>query len=424
MTANIMTHPKLLRESYMLSELIGLKVLLNGKKIGKVEDIIAKENATLPVVTHILVARSFGDPSLLVPWSHVRLVGKDEIVVDIPDIKSFEGEPQEGQVCLKDHVLDKKVLDVEERELDMVYDIRLMAVNDQMYVSDVDISRTSFLRRLGLGWLAKRITIKPEEDRIISWKYVQRLPDQIGSFRGNVKLNTLKETLADMQPVDIADILEELEHEQRVQIFEHLDPEQASDTLEEINPNVQRALVSSLSKEKVAMLIDDMTPGQAADVLSVLPTADAEDIIELLSEDNARKVRAIIEHQEENILDFTTHEFLTFSPDKTAKQVLDEYRVAARGKDSVMYLYVVDAENHLLGIADIKEVLQADEKALLKDIMTEDVITLDADSTLREAWKMFTRYNFRALPVTDKDNMILGVVPYRDIVGLKHHFIE
>ena len=47
-----------------------------------------------------------------------------------------------------------------------------------------------------------------------------------------------------------------------------------------------------------------MTPGQAADVISVLPTADADDIIELLSPENARKVRAIIEHQEENILDF------------------------------------------------------------------------------------------------------------------------
>ena len=64
------------------------------------------------------------------------------------------------------------------------------------------------------------------------------------------------------------------------------------------------------------------------------------------------------------------------------------------------------------------------ERYLLKDIMTEDVIALDADSTLKEASKLFARYNSRALPVIDAENKIVGVVPYRDIVGLKQHFFE
>ena len=76
----------------------------------------------------------------------------------------------------------------------------------------------------------------------------------MGSFRGNVKLNVLMETLSEIHPVDLADILEELDNEQRLVIFSELDTEQASDTLEEINPNVQREIVSSLKRERVVQL--------------------------------------------------------------------------------------------------------------------------------------------------------------------------
>jgi magnesium transporter len=131
-----------------------------------------------------------------------------------------------------------------------------------------------------------------------------------------------------------------------------------------------------------------------------------------------------MEQQEENILDYATQEYLTFPPDCTVERAQEEYRHAAKGKDVVMYLYIIDEKGRLLGVLDIKELVQADEKTLLKDVMVENVISLDADSTLKEASLMFARYDFRALPITDENDRILGVVTYRDVMGLKHRFIE
>ena len=73
---------------------------------------------------------------------------------------------------------------------------------------------------------------------------------------------------------------------------------------------------------------------------------------------------------------------------------------------------------------DIKELLQADDLLLLKDIMEEHVHTLDPDSTLKEASEMFTRYDYRAIPITDDHDQMLGVVTHRDVVRLKHRFVE
>jgi magnesium transporter len=417
------TPPK--EQAYFLSEILGVKVTIAGKKVGKLNDVIIKENGSLPVVTHLHIARPFGEWAV-VPWEKIGSISPKEITLTVDNIASYAGEPDDNAVLLRDHILDKKAIDMDGQEMEVIYDIKLTLKNDKLYVSDVDLSRYGLLRRMGLTSLANYIYSLAERvrEQTISWTYIQPLPEDIGSFRGNLQFNVLKEKLADLHPVDLADILEEMEPDQRVEVMEALDPEQASDTFEEIDPNIQRDLVESMKVEKVAQLIDQMTTGQAADVLSILSAPEAENILKLLDHDNAVKIHAIMEHQEENILDFATQEYVSFPPDYTVERAQDEYKTAARGKDVIMYIYVLDEKKRLLGVIDLKELLLADDKMLLKDIMEEHVHTLDPDSTLKEAHEKFARYDYRAIPISDESYNMLGCVTYRDIVGLKHSFLE
>ena len=411
---------------FLLSEMLGAKIFLHEKKIGSLSDLMIVETGRIPEVVNFVITRPFGDPPLLVPWEHIVTLEPQKLVIDIDDLKKFESSPPEDAILLRDHILDKKVLDTEDAEVEVVYDIRLIERNGKLYVTEVDTSKSARLRRLGFGFLSG--VLAPQEDPgdsgVISWMYIQPLPSHISSFKGDVKLKILKETLAEIHPVDLADILEELDHDQRVMVFSSLDNEQASDTLEEIEPNVQRDLISSLSKEKVVQLINDMTPGQAADILSVLPSSEAYVILEALNRETAKKIQSIISKQEEKVLHYTTQKILKFSPDTTVEYVQNDYPRHARDKDVIMYIYVVDVQDTLLGVIDLKELLQADDRALLKDIMVENVISLNTESSLKEASQSFARYDFRALPVTDEKNRIVGVIPYRDVMNLTHHFLE
>ncbi|MEI6842359.1 MAG: CBS domain-containing protein [Methanomicrobiales archaeon] len=413
-------------EEYFLSKIIGMKVRWNGKNIGKLTDLVIVETGKIPEVTALCISRSFGYPSLLVPMKKVLLFSRREIILQIETIEQYENMPGESAFLLRDHILDKKVLDIEDREVEMVYDIRMVYRHRKLYVTDVDVSRFGLLRRIGLEFVSNIIrNINPDrEEQMISWTYVQPLPSPMGSFKGNVKLKVLMEKLSEIHPVDLADILEELDNEQRIMILSELETEQASDTLEEIDPHVQRELVSSLNRGRVIQLINEMTPGQAADILSVLPTSDAEEIIEALDKENVKKIQAILEKQEETITNYATPEFIRFPPEITAEQAMDQYASVAKGKDVIMYIYVVDREDHLMGVIDLKELLQAEGLEKLEDIMVFEYISLSPDSTLKEAKDMFDRYDFRSLPVTDNDKRMLGVVPYRDIMNLTHHFIE
>jgi magnesium transporter len=156
----------------------------------------------------------------------------------------------------------------------------------------------------------------------------------------------------------------------------------------------------------------------------VLPAEDTRELLALLKPENASKIQSILDQQEENILNFTTLEFLKFPPDRTAGEVQEAYRTVARGIDVIMYLYIVDPADKLLGVIDIKELLMARDGDRLGDIMTETLITLSPENTLKEASLMFARYGFRAIPVTNQEGKILGVIHYRDVMDLKHRFVS
>ncbi|MBF0466659.1 MAG: CBS domain-containing protein [Nitrospirae bacterium] len=409
---------------FFLSDLIGLKVYNGDKKTGKLQDVAIIEQEKLPVVTHLIVHRPFGNKPLLVPWERVVFVRAEMIIIDLESLDQYEQEPSEGQVLLAGHVLDKKVLDMDDNEIDMVYDIKMVLRGGVLYVTDVDFSRYALLKRLGLKPIVKFLFgsdfLKKET---LSWSYVQPLPENTGVFKGNVKLNVLKEKLPEIHPVDLADILEELSGEQRLAIFNELETCQASDTLEEIEPRVQRELISSIKIERAAELINDMTPAQAADILTILPAEEADEILKLIDKENAQKVHYLLDKHDEEIINFTTSHFIKLPPQTQVSHVLHHYRDIAKDKDVIMYLYVVDKQDTLLGVVDIKETLQANADDTLEDIMTTNVISLKSENTLREASEMFSRYSFRAIPVNDDNDVILGVVLYRDVMNLKHRFV-
>jgi len=409
-----------LAQEFYLSEILGRRVFIGTEKIGRVGDLAIVETGKLPEVTHVIVSRSFGYPALTVPWDQVLLISNNEVALDltIDVLPRYETAPPPHQVLLRDHILDKKILDMDDHEVEVVYDVKIVFQHGKLHVAEVDYSRYRALRRLGFNKLANMLADRNKDDRV-SWLYVQPLPEKLGAFAGSIKLTVPKAGLSEIHPVDLADILEELEGDQRVALFNSLEAEHASDTLEEVEPRVQRELVRAIEKERAAQLINEMTPAQAADILAILPRDEAAEILKRIDQDISSKVEHIIAEHDEQILNYGSAEIIKLPPTIAAGEVLSRFREIARDKDVVMYAYVVDPAGVLMGVVDIREIVRADTGQTLADIMTEHVISLSNKSTLREAAAMFARYDFRALPITDDDDILVGAVSSRDVRSLR-----
>lgn len=408
-----------LESEFFLSEILNRRVFVKRQRIGRLSDLAIVETGKLPEVTQVVVARPHGYPALTIPWDRVLLISNQEVVLDIQEdmLAQFERSPQETLILLHDHILDKKILDMDDHEVEVVYDVKLVFQNGRLYAAEVDYSRYRALRRLGLHKLAKLLAERNKENRV-SWLYVQPLPEQLGSFAGNIKLKIPKAELSEIHPADLADILEELEGGQRVALFNALDAEQASDTLEEVEPRVQRQLIHAIEKERAATLINEMSPAQAADILAILPRDEAGVILKLIDKDKSSKVEHIIGEHNEQILLYASPKLIRLPAITSAAEVLDRYRELATGKDVVTYVYVTDAAGTLKGVVDLREIVAAEPGQTLGDVMTEHVIALPKDATLREAVMLFQRYNFRALPITDENDRLLGAVTSRDMRSL------
>jgi len=404
---------------FYLTEIVGRRVYLKTRSIGKLKDFVIQENAgKVPEVTHLLVHQPYGDPLLLLPWDKITLISNTEIVSEITSTEGYELNPLDNHIFLKDYILDKKILDMDGHEVEVVYDVKLLFQNERLFVTDVDFNRFRILRRMGFKKLANYLA-KYKEGSSISWLYVQPLPDTLGSFEGNVKLNVLKENINDIHPVDLADILEELEGSQRMAVFNQIEPELASDTLEEVEPRVQRELIRSMEKGRAAELINDMSPAQVADILSALPASEADEMIEFVDSENKQRVQQMIDKHDENIMLYSTQQVIKRPHDTVVRDVITNYRDVAGDMDVIMYVYVVNEENILQGVVDLRELIAAEPEQTLGEIMTDNVITLNPDETLQDAVDMFFRYSFRAIPIIDENSYMLGVVSFHDIKGVK-----
>ncbi len=398
---------------YFLNDLIGTKVLVQGKKVGKLGDLLVSGNDAIPGVTHIVVARPFGTPTLFVPWEDVASFSEEEVVLAKANLETYVAEPSGSAVLLNDYVKDKKVLDIANREVEIVYDIRLALKGGRLYVSDVDLNRQRLARRLGMDFLARN---KPEHavhPKMVSWAYVQPL-ENLSSLSGDIHLRILKEKLLDLPPMDLADVLEVMDHAQRVQVFDALDNQTAAQVLGETEPRVQREILASTSAERVEKIFAHLSPAEIAEIISILPRDGSREILEALKKDIAPKVHQILTEYDVPVSTLAVHRLLLFPGDLTVDDAFKRFRLQAPLSDVTMYVYVTGTEQELRGVVDINELLQADPRSRLEQIMTRTVVTV-APSMLRdEVEALFRKYHFRAIPVVDQSRHVVGAVRERD----------
>jgi magnesium transporter len=415
-------------KTLLLGDVIGKKVRTkSGITLGKLKDFVFTDDPKYAEVTSLVIGRPFGRFPLGVPWPSVIDVNPQSVVVaDPPENGYHELKHIDDLLLLRGKILDKKILDLEGFDVDVVYDIQLLLVENHLFVVAADVSRDAMMRRLRLSFLAKHLSHKDWHDTVIPWKYVQPLGPDLTDTAGNLKLTITKQGLGDVHHEDLADILEELDREDRIHIFNALDTELAANTLGAAEPRVQREIMADvLSRtdhgqvssgiERITKIFSHMSAAQVAEIVSVLPLEDALELNKLLRPDVAARVQALVSSHDVPASALAVHRFLSFRGDMKVDDVLKRFREVGRYSIVTMYVYVVDEENHLEGVLDINELLQADPQSKLSQIMNKNIISVKPTTMRGGIEAIFNRYHFRAVPVVDENDVIIGVVREIDV---------
>ena len=395
-----------------LSQLVGRPVRdRDGGAFGKVRDLIVSLGEEYPPVTGVVV-RVAGSRDIFLPWSDVEAIDTSgaRLHTSSIDITSFRQRPDEIRLWL--NLLDKQIVDVEDRKIVRVNDIQLAPVDGRLRLVAVDVGLAGILRRLGLSGPGERLArvLGIEAENYIQWEDV----DPVESSVSSLKLRIPHQALATLHPADVAHIVEQLAPRDRAGILAALDDERAADVFEELDADDQVDLLEALTPERAADILEEMGPDEAADLMADLSDERQEELLGLMQPEEASDVRELLAYGEETAGGLMTTDYITVRLEETAQEVIDQLRELHPDADHVYYLYVCDADETLVGTITLRGLIVAPPGTPVREFMRPEPISVQLDLDAEQVGAAIARYNLLALPVVDEDGRMRGIVTVDD----------
>jgi Mg2+ transporter MgtE len=417
---------------------------LEGHRLGALKDICVSLTEAFPVVTALVVAQpALTNSERIIPWSQVdNLEEERKICLTVKQAAIGNYTPYADEILLKRDILDKQIVDTQGFRVVKVNDLKLAQIKHTARLIGVDISLSGLLRRLGAEWMLRLLPTRAEE-RIITWNYVEPLQVvqsgvtghltpalagagaaggmmALGGVIPQVQLNVSHTKLAELRPADIADILEQLDADEAGAVLERLAPTIAADTLNEVEYPLQSEILSELDPERASDLLEMLPPDDAADILAEMDSREAERLLSLMDRSESQPIRDLLRYGPQTAGGIMTTEVLALAQELTVEEALAYLRQHSEHLEMIYYLYIVDAERHLLGIVSLRELVVAAPGTRLQELMDRNVIKVRADMDQEEVARLIARYDLLGVPVVDSDDCLVGLITVDDVIDVIH----
>lgn len=226
--------------------------------------------------------------------------------------------------------------------------------------------------------------------------------------------------ITDCHPADIAEILDELEFENTCFLFELLEDNIAADVLVELEDDLREELLKIHSPKEIAEeFVDNMDSDDAADIISELPENKKQEVLSHLEDqDLASDIVDLLNYDEDTAGGLMAKELIKVNSNWSVMRCVKEMRRQAEDVELVYTIYVVDDNNVLLGTLSLKRLLLTDSKAIISNIMKEDIIKVSATMNQEEVANTMNKYDLIVLPVVNDLNQLIGRITADDVMDI------
>lgn len=231
------------------------------------------------------------------------------------------------------------------------------------------------------------------------------------------KYKSIHEVLSQYNPVDIANLLGELEDEDLVVAFRMIKKDKAAEVFSYMDNDLRQVLVSMFSKQEVKNILDSMFTDDAVDFLSDMPANVVAQLLENVDSETRADINHLLQYPDDSVGSIMTLEFVEFNPNMTVQQALDKIRVTGINGETVYTCYVVE-KHKLLGTVSAKDLMISDSEIKVTEIMTDNYKYVNTVDDREYAANLFRKYGLIALPVLDSEGCILGIVTFDDAIDV------
>ena len=234
----------------------------------------------------------------------------------------------------------------------------------------------------------------------------------------------LKKYLTSLDPADIAIFISELSAEEFVIVYRLLPKDIAAEVFVELDSDLEEKLINLFTDKELKEVLDELFLDDTADLIEEMPANVVRRIVKNINKKDRKIVNELLKYPEDSAGSIMTPEFIDFKVNMTMEEAFENLRKVGADKVNVYTGYVLTASRKILGKIDVKDMILADKDQSLKDIMDDNIITVNTLDDQEEVVKKFQKYDLIDLPVVDNEDRLVGIITVDDAIDVMQEEAE
>ena len=228
----------------------------------------------------------------------------------------------------------------------------------------------------------------------------------------------LKPLISQMQPIEVAKLLTEIENEKSILLFRLLPKDLASETFVELNQDTQEFIINSFNDVELTQILDELFTDDTIDLLEEMPSNVVTRILKLSSKESRESINKILKFPKDSAGSIMTPEYISLKINMTVEESLKRIREQAIDKETIYSCYVIDDKKKLLGMVSAKDLILHEPSDVIGSFMHKNIVFAHTLADKEEVSKLLSEYDLLALPIVDSENRLNGIVTIDDAIDV------
>lgn len=251
---------------------------------------------------------------------------------------------------------------------------------------------------------------KQEAERLLAVQHMLQAGD-MKAFRSEFLEN---------HTYDQAQLYLALTAEERMQVYNYLSAEEVADMFEIIEEDVENVAqyLLEMNKQYAADMLANMFADNAVAVLKQVTVEQAQSYLRRMPREAAQDIQELFQYEDETAGALMTTEYAAVAANQTVRSAMMSLKALAPDAETIYYVYVVDRYNRLVGILSLRDLIVSDDDAMVYDVMTDRLVSVQTDDTPETVAQIIRDYDFLAVPVVSSDQELLGIITVDDVIDV------
>ena len=242
--------------------------------------------------------------------------------------------------------------------------------------------------------------------------------EEIFALLEEKKFSVLKPLLSSMNEIDLAEVFDSAKEEDLAVLFRILPKDLAAEMFVEIDRDTQEKLLKKLTDKEIKEVMDELFLDDTVDLVEEMPANVVKRLLAQSDSETRAYINELLKYPKDSAGSIMTIEFVRVLPNMTVEEAFSRIRAQAIDKETIYTCYVTNEKSELIGLVTAKDLMLADPKALISEIMEDNVIYAETLDDREEVARKISDYGFLAIPVVDRERRLVGIVTVDDAMDV------